>query len=118
MGLDTNCNNIKTSFPCLQSLLIKHESFVCVNTTNITLQMGLDISYNNIKDVHSMPTVFPHQTWVTCMCIYHKITLQMGLDTRCKNNKEVLSLPTVTTYQTWVTCKWVTNITSETEHKL
>jgi hypothetical protein len=47
-------------------------SLVCVNITKITLQMGLDTSCNNIKDVLSMPTVSPHQTWVTCMCKYHK----------------------------------------------
>ena len=34
--------------------------------------MGLDTSCNNIKDVFSLPTLSPHQTWVTCMCTYHK----------------------------------------------
>ena len=34
--------------------------------------MGLDTSCNNIKDVFSLPTVSPHQTWVTCMCKYYK----------------------------------------------
>ena len=53
--------------------------------------MGLDTSCNNIKDVLSLPTVSPHQTWATSMCKYHKITLQMGLDTSCNNIKDVLS---------------------------
>ena len=34
--------------------------------------MGLDTSCNIIKDVLSLPTVSHHQTWVTCMCKYHK----------------------------------------------
>jgi hypothetical protein len=54
---------LKTSFPCLQSLLIKRGSLVCVNITKITLQMRLDTSCNNIKDVLSLPRVSPHQTW-------------------------------------------------------
>jgi hypothetical protein len=29
--------------------------------------MGLETSCNNIKDVLSLPTVSPHQTWATCM---------------------------------------------------
>ena len=72
MGLDTSCNNIKDVFPCLHSLLIKRGSLVCINITEISVQMGLNTSCNNIKDVLSLPTVSPHQTWVTCMCKYHK----------------------------------------------
>jgi hypothetical protein len=34
--------------------------------------MGLETSCNNIKDVLSLSTVSPYQTWVTCMCKYHK----------------------------------------------
>jgi hypothetical protein len=53
---------INTSFPCLQSPLIKRGPLVCVNIRKITLQMGLDTSCKNIKDVLSLPTVSPHQT--------------------------------------------------------
>ena len=83
--------------------------------------MGLNTSCNNIKDVLSLPTVGPHQTWVPCMCKYHKITLQMGVDTSCNNIKDVLSLPTVSPHQTWVTCMCKyrkNNITNGTGHKL
>jgi hypothetical protein len=69
---------LKTSFHCLQSLLIKRGPLVCVNITKITLQMGLDTSCNNIKDVLSLPTVSPHQTWATCMCKYHKYNITNG----------------------------------------
>ena len=62
--------------------------------------MGLDTSCNNIKDVLSLPTVSPHQTWVTCMCNITKISVQMGLDTSYNNIKDVLSLPTVSPHQT------------------
>jgi hypothetical protein len=40
--------------------------------------MGLDTSCNNIEDVLSLPTVSPYQTWVTCMCKYHKNNITNG----------------------------------------
>jgi hypothetical protein len=83
--------------------------------------MGLNTSCNNIKDVLSLPTVSPHQTWVTCMCKYHKNNNTNGLDTSCNNIKDVLSLPTVSSHQTWATCMckyYKNNITNGTGHKL
>jgi len=40
--------------------------------------MGLDTSYNNIKEVRSLSTVSSYQTWVTCMCKYHKNNITNG----------------------------------------
>jgi hypothetical protein len=40
--------------------------------------MGLNTSCNNNKEVHSLPTVSPHQTWVTCMCTYHNNNITNG----------------------------------------
>ena len=40
--------------------------------------MGLDTSYNNIKDVFSLPTVSPHQKWVTSMCKGQKNNITNG----------------------------------------
>ena len=34
--------------------------------------MGLNTSCNNNKEVLSLPTLSTYQTWVTCMCKYHK----------------------------------------------
>jgi hypothetical protein len=42
--------------------------------------MGLNTNCNNIKDVLSLPTVGPHQTWVTCMCKYHKNSITNGTE--------------------------------------
>jgi hypothetical protein len=49
----------------------------------MTLQMGLETSCNNIKDVLSLSTVCPHQTWVTCMCKYHKNISPNGTENLC-----------------------------------
>jgi hypothetical protein len=65
--------------------------------------MGLDTSYNNIKDVLSPPTVSPHQACVTCMCNYHKITLQMGLDCRQTSGKDVFNV-VITCVQSHLKC--------------
>ena len=40
--------------------------------------MGLDKSCDNNKDVISLPTVSPHETWVTCMCKYNKNNITNG----------------------------------------
>jgi hypothetical protein len=73
MGLTQVVTTLKTSFPevYLQSILIKRESLEFVNIAKIILQMGLDTSCNNIKDVLFLATVSPHQTWATCLCKYH-----------------------------------------------
>jgi hypothetical protein len=42
--------------------------------------MGLDTSCNNIKGVLSLPTVSPHQSWVTCMYKYHKNNIANGTE--------------------------------------
>jgi hypothetical protein len=42
--------------------------------------MGLDTSWNNIKDVLFLPTVSPRQTWATCMCKYHKNNITNGTE--------------------------------------
>jgi hypothetical protein len=49
---------LKTSFPCLHSLLIKRGSLVCVHITKISVQMGLNTSFNNIKDVRQGKDIF------------------------------------------------------------
>jgi hypothetical protein len=48
--------------------------------------MGLDTSYNNIKDVLSLPTVSPHQTWVTCKYKYHKNNITNGTGHKLKQH--------------------------------
>jgi hypothetical protein len=40
--------------------------------------MGVDTSCSKIEDVLSLPTVSPYQTWVTCMCKYHKNNITNG----------------------------------------
>jgi hypothetical protein len=42
--------------------------------------MGLDTSCSTIKDVFSLPTVSPHQTWATCICKYHKNNITNGTE--------------------------------------
>jgi hypothetical protein len=40
--------------------------------------MGLNTGCNYNKYVLSLPTVSPHQTWVTCMCKYYKNNITNG----------------------------------------
>ena len=42
--------------------------------------MGLNTSCDNNKEVLSMSTVSPHQTWVTCMCKYHKHNIRNEIE--------------------------------------